>query len=83
MGTKEFILSEVTSIESVLGVTTMVGSSGDDLRMELKDSKIFGEAIELLEPTCKTTSGIMIALAAEGGKPVHITMPSGLPMYKP
>lgn len=60
----------------------MVGSSGDDLRMELKDSKIFGEAIELEEPTCKTTSGIMIGMAISGGKPVHITMPSSLPMYK-
>jgi len=43
-------LSEVTSIDSALGVTTMVGNEGDDLRMELKDSKIYGEAIEFDEP---------------------------------
>jgi len=81
-GTKEFILSDVLSIESLKGVTPMIGRDTDLIsRSELKDSKIYGSS-EIEETKCSSSMGYMIPQIVSAGKPVHITMPSGLPMYK-
>lgn len=57
--TSEFILSDVLSVDSVLGVTTMVGQGGDFKRTELKDSKIFGSS-EIEDTICMDIMGLML-----------------------
>lgn len=88
---KKIIFSNMNMIDNALGFGAgMEGTAGDYFNyvVELNDNKIYGETESPDCPNnggfCKRSDkfGVMNSYFTRGGKPLHIDMPSALPVHK-
>ena len=76
-------------VDNHKGVSLNIGKEGNDLKIRMYDSEIYGEvpgvnkdAPDGQRAWCKDKHGMMIFQASVGAKPLHPTMPSSLPIQK-
>lgn len=87
--TKEVRMRDMTFVDNHLGVSLNIGREGEELTIQMFDSEIYGEVAGVNQdapdgqsPWCEDKHGLMLFSAATGGKPLHPTMPSSLPIHK-
>jgi len=88
-GTSELIIRDMLLVDNHKGVSLNIGKEGSSLKIRMHDSEIFGEVEGVNEDApdgqagwCADKHGLMIFQASQGGKPLHPTMPSSLPIQK-
>lgn len=73
-------MSDITAIDSGLGMLVNGGMEGDEIIMEIKDSTVYADMV-IEDTVCTESMGVMLGFSGLSGKDVHVTDPPSLPYY--
>lgn len=86
--TNEVRMTDMTFIDNELGVYLSTSGEGSFKKTYMENVEIYGEAPEnqncpkMQDCRCKDIAGMMLFTNNAGGKDLHPTMPSALPIHK-